>query len=293
MRNQVTVRVPGTCGELMQGLIDGTNLQISCPVALYSSVTLTRVASSSGIQINSRAEKTRLAIAQTLEVFNASDLGLQVYLQSELIPGKGMASSTADIIASIIATMLLLGVEVDRELAQKIAISIEPTDGCFLSGLVAFDHLQGRYLEKLGTINPVPIIIFDTGGQVDTVEFNARDELTSLKLAQEEQVTRAYQLISQAIKTRDKKLLGQGVSISSQANQSILYKPELEKLLELAQQQEEILGVNTAHSGTLLGVLLDSKDRVEEIKTKISRRVPSLDCIATTKLINGGYQVRS
>jgi uncharacterized protein involved in propanediol utilization len=32
----VTCRVPGTCGELVQGIYNGTLIHVTCPVDLYS-----------------------------------------------------------------------------------------------------------------------------------------------------------------------------------------------------------------------------------------------------------------
>ncbi|GAB6137035.1 GHMP family kinase ATP-binding protein [Halanaerobaculum tunisiense] len=292
MTKKVTVKVPGTCGELMQGIIAGVNLLISCPVDLYSYVTVMKDNSLSDIRINQQAEKTVLAIEKTLEYFNHQHIGLQVNLQSDLLLGKGMASSTADITASIIATMIILGQEVDIELVKEIAISIEPTDSCFLSGIVAFNHLQAQHLSNLGQIKPLPLLIFDIGGEVDTLEFNAREDLTKLKLQKEKKVRQAYQLISRGLKTGDMRLVGQGATISSLANQSLLYKPQLEGLIKLARYEEDILGVNIAHSGTLVGVILASQEKSESVLAKIRNKLPSLEYITETRLINGGYQIK-
>ncbi|AGB41637.1 putative kinase involved in propanediol utilization [Halobacteroides halobius DSM 5150] len=291
MTQEVTVKVPGTCGELMQGIIDGVDLQISCPIDRYSYVTVKRDSSLSNIKINQAAAKTVLAIEKTLEYFNISDIGLQVSLKSELLAGKGMASSTADIVAGIIATMIILGAEVNIQLVRKIAISIEPTDACFLSGIVAFNHLQGQPLTNLGQIKSVPILIFDVGGGVDTIKFNARENLTKLKLEKEKKVRKAYQLIAQGINREDMRLIGKGTTISSLANQSILYKPQLKRLIKLARQEEEILGINIAHSGTLIGVILASEERVNSILARIRSQTPSLKYITRTRIINGGHQI--
>ncbi|GAB6100491.1 GHMP kinase [Halanaerocella petrolearia] len=291
MTEKVTVKVPGTCGELMQGMIDGVNLQISCPIDLYSYVTVKRDSSLSNIEINKEAAKTVLAIEKTLEYFNSQNLGLQVSLNSELLAGKGMASSTADIVAGIIATMIVLGEEVNIGLVTEIAISIEPTDACFLSEIVAFNHLQGQYLANLGQIETLPILVFDLGGEIDTIKFNARENLTKLKLEKEKKVRKAYQLISRGIKTEDMNLVGQGTTISSLANQSILHKAQLESLIKLAKQEEEMLGVNIAHSGTLVGVILDSEEKLNLILNRIKEQVPSLKHITNARIINGGYQI--
>ena len=295
MRKKVTVKVPGTCGELMQGIIAGVNLQISCPIDMYSTVRVTRNDSEAGIEIKEEAAKTKLAIEKTLEYYNynTQNIGLRVDLQSELLVGKGMASSTADIVAGIIAAMIILGVEIDKKVIQEIAVSIEATDGCFLTELTAFNHLQGQELANLGSVKtPLPLLIFDCGGRINTTQFNARADLARLKLAKEKQVKQAYQLIARGIKEGNNRLIGQGATLSSLANQSILYKPQLAKILEVVAAEKKVLGINIAHSGTLIGVLLATQAKIGEIKENINSQLPNIDYVTTTKVINGGYEIR-
>ena len=236
-----------------------------------------------------------MAIEKTLEYYNynTQNIGLRVDLQSELLVGKGMASSTADIVAGIIAAMIILGVEIDKKVIQEIAVSIEATDGCFLTELTAFNHLQGQELANLGSVKtPLPLLIFDCGGRINTTQFNARADLARLKLAKEKQVKQAYQLIARGIKEGNNRLIGQGATLSSLANQSILYKPQLAKILEVVAAEKKVLGINIAHSGTLIGVLLATQAKIGEIKENINSQLPNIDYVTTTKVINGGYEIR-
>src|SRR5712692_8205418 len=34
------IRVPGTCGEFVQGMLDGRHFLVSCPIDLYSTVSV-------------------------------------------------------------------------------------------------------------------------------------------------------------------------------------------------------------------------------------------------------------
>lgn len=290
---KVTVKVPGTCGELVQGIIDGVNFHITCPIDLYSYVTVKKDKSISKIQSNIEADKLLTAIKKTLQYFNVQDTGLQVTVETDLLSGKGMASSTADITAGIIATILVLGEEVDTDVVKEIALSIEPTDGSFLTGIVAFDHLQGEIIKKLGQIASLPILIFDSGGKIDTINFNSRKDITKLKLQREDQVKRAYQLVNQGVKEGNYELVGQGATMSSLANQRILHKSRLEELAKLVNQEDNILGINIAHSGTLVGVILTSQKVTTSILAKIKDQFPKLNYVTTSRIINGGYQIVS
>ena len=287
---EVTVKVPGSCGELVQGVIDGINLHITCPIDLYSYVTVRVEQSFKGIRSKQAGNKAITALKETLTYFGY-DSGAEITIRSKLVKGKGMGSSTADIAATIIATTLAIGKAVNTELIKEIALKIEPTDGLFLAGIVAFDHLEGKRSIKLGEIDPIPILIFDIGGEVDTLSFNSRSDLASLNLLREQEVKRAYKLVAEGIKRGDRRLIAKGATLSSLSNQIVLFKPYLKELLELAEEKETILGLNIAHSGTLIGVILDNQKDSVEVLTEIKAEVPELNYLLTSQIINGGYQI--
>ncbi len=288
---KVTVKVPGTCGELVQGIIKGRNFHITCPIDLHSQVTVKRDDSSAEIKMNQQQDKILSAVSRTLDYFGYQELGLEVSRQSDLIAEKGMASSTADIVGGIVATSRVLGEEITEELIKKLALAIEPTDGLFFPGIVDFDHLQGQHLVELGSIPPIPLLVFDIGGTINTEQFNLRPDLRELKRAKEEQVRKAYQLVAQGIKEADLGLIGRGATISTAANQAILRKPGLDRLLKLAESKPEIVGVNAAHSGTLVGVMVTEEQKLARVANQVQISCPELDYLFTTRLINGGYQV--
>jgi L-threonine kinase len=287
---EVTVKVPGSCGELVQGVIDGINLHITCPIDLYSYVTVRVEQSFKGIRSKQAGNKAITALKETLTYFGY-DSGAEITIRSKLVKGKGMASSTADIVATIIATTLAIGEEVDTELIKEIALKIEPTDGLFLTGIVAFDHLQGKRSIKLGEIDPIPILIFDIGGEVDTLSFNSRSDLASLNLLREQEVKRAYKLVAEGIKRGDRRLIAKGATLSSLSNQIVLFKPYLKELLELAEEKETILGLNIAHSGTMIGVLAAKNLRTEKILNEIKEKT-ELEHLKRVKIISGGIERR-
>ncbi|PUU86393.1 MAG: GHMP kinase, partial [Halanaerobium sp.] len=55
---QVILRVPGSCGELLQGSIDDQNFLISCPINLYTEVKAHFIDSEKKIIINKNNSST-------------------------------------------------------------------------------------------------------------------------------------------------------------------------------------------------------------------------------------------
>ncbi|MGI6559362.1 MAG: hypothetical protein ACOX20_10685 [Limnochordia bacterium] len=126
----------------------------------------------STLDVPADCSKLREALQRTLDLLGAPlDLGLRVQVSSELLRGKGLASSTADIAAGVAALGGLLGRDfTPRELAS-VALQVEPTDGLMFPGLACFDHRRGTWQESLGSPPPMELLVFDAGGEVDTLDF--------------------------------------------------------------------------------------------------------------------------
>ncbi len=148
------------------------------------------------------------------------------------------------------------GREIDIDTICDIALEIEPSDGIFLPGITLIDHVSGSIRRTLGHPPAIHIAIFDVGGEVDTIDFNHRSDLAELNRAKEPQVLKALQMVETGLLKGDCSLIGEGATLSALANQSILFKPSLEGIIELAVSFGAV-GVNVAHSGTVIGVMFD------------------------------------
>lgn len=252
---QGTARAPGTCGELLQGKINGTNFLVTCPVDLYSEVTV-RLNAHGVVNVDASLPKVRTAVERTLVFLGRAEMGADVVVKSTVPCGKGMASSTADIAASCAATAVALGTYLTPKEIAGIALNIEPTDGIMFPGISMFDHVEGKVLKYLGKAPEVEIVIVDLGGTVDTVSFNQNTDLEILNRNKEHQVAEALAKIESALATGELGLLGQAVTAGAFAHQQILYKPELRTLAQICQALGG-LGVNIAHSGTVVGLLFE------------------------------------
>lgn len=280
----IKVKAPGSCGELVQGTINGVNFLITCPVDWYSKITVTEDAAQTNVD-----PKTAAAVAKTLEYLNTSG-NIGVTVTSDLPVGKGMASSSADISAACqAASLATTGKQLSCDEIADIALAIEPTDGIFYPGIIMFDHLEGKIRRPLGTPPPIYIAVFDVGGQVDTLAFNNREDLAVLNKAKESQVATAVDLVTQGLKTGDARLIGQGATLSALANQTILYKPCLGQVIKISENYGAV-GICAAHSGTVLGVMFCAGNMAghDECIKKIGSHCLEMVYLKTVQLISGG-----
>lgn len=283
---RVTVKAPGSCGELAQGAIDGKSFLITCPIDVYSEVTATVCDNFIPLTIGSKAV---LAIEKTLQYLQINNGNFHVSVKSELPIGKGMASSSADISATCQSIALSAGKFLTPDQIADIALSIEPTDGIFFPGVMLFDHITGQLRHSLGNAIPMHIAIFDVGGEIDTLHFNQRRDLKKLNHSKEMQVRQAMNLIMIGIATKDISLIGKGATISALANQSILFKPHLEDIINIALSWGAV-GVNIAHSGTVVGVLfpINKMNQCPACIDEINKRCIGVKFLRTAQFISGG-----
>ena len=279
-------KVPGSCGELAQGIINGRDMLITCPISWHSEVVIEFVpARPHDVEENYKSYE---AVRQLLRN-HRQERDFSLIIRSTLPRSKGMASSSADIAAACAAAAQALEFPVDLAEINKIALAIEPTDGVFFPGIVAFDHIRGDRLELLGEPPDIKLAIFDFGGEVDTTAFNRRTDLTALRRKRQADFAESYALIKEGLATGNPVLIGKGATISALSNQIILPKPCLEKIM-LISSGYGALGVNIAHSGTVAGVLFDA-GRFHEIKpctAAILAGCPDLDYLGTVNLVPGG-----
>lgn len=288
---QVTVKVPGSCGELIQGMMGEANFLVTCPVNSYSILTAKKNTIKEH-RINLPGKNKLLkALSETVRALGLdTEEGYDITLDSGLLIGKGMASSTADMTAAIIAIASLNKKKISHEMISRILLKIEPSDGIFYPGIVAFDHIHGSFYEKTGQAFDVNFLIYDFGGEVDTISFNSDPYLEEKNLAKKEIIEKAYFILKDAFAAKDIKKLGQAATMSALANQSILHKKNLEEIIQLSLSYGAY-GVNIAHSGTLIGIINNKESKIDLLKEAIKENFPFLELLGNYKLVDGGYQI--
>lgn len=291
---KAAARAPGSCGELAQGMLDGDYFLVTCPIDMYADAQVELTQGGGGIDAPADAPKSRRAVALTLAHFGYGDMGARLRLSSPLPRGKGMASSTADVSAAIAATAAALGstAAMTPTLIAQIALQVEPSDGVMLPHIAVFDHKRGRLAQSLGPPPPMRVVALDFGGGVDTLAFNGVNRDEALKRLQPE-LAAALALIRRGIRGGSAADVGKGATVSAIANQRILRKPQLDAALRLAKRVGAV-GVNAAHSGTMLGVLLhDDPERAAWAAQRARATLSGVRRIYNRRIVSGGVIIQS
>ena len=285
---KVTVKVPGTCGELVQGIKENKNFHITCPINLFSYVSASL--NSSQIESSFIKPKALQAMEKILKFFHKENTEVKIQISSQIPMEKGMASSTTDIIGVCSSIAILLGEEISAEEIAKIALSIEPTDGVMFRDIACFDHLEGKISEIIGKPPKMKILVIDPGTRINTMEFHKKDNLRELYLKIQNQSLKALKLVKRGIREQNIELIGEGATISALANQRVLFKPYLDHVISISKGMGA-LGVNVAHSGTVIGVLLPPDFSQWDILERNLQRGLNIKLnFYRTSLIEGGWK---
>ena len=284
-----TVRAPGVCGELAQGMLGDAYFLVTCPVDFFARVRVELYRELSGVAAPPNCPKTAAAVAHTLEHLGHAELGARVTVGNPIPRSKGFGSSSADLAAAIAATGLALGVELTPLQIGQLALQVEPTDGVMFPGITLFDHRAGTLVEELGPPLPLEIVALDFGGVVDTLDFNQVDRRAQWQAVQAE-TDAALALVREGLRQRDVRRLGRGASLSAAAGQQVLFKPRLPDVIEFAESVGAV-GVNVAHSGAVIGVLLDATERRGKSTFRRAQEAfPEAEAIHHLRLLGGGVQ---
>jgi L-threonine kinase len=283
------VALPGTCGELVQGTLDGEPCLISCPIDYYS-IAEVRFQPWGGWTVPAYAPKTYAALQAGLAYLGRTASGGYVRLQTELPRGRGYGSSTADIGATLYALGQAAGRELVPSEVARLAIHVEPSDSSLFPGLALWDHRYGRWYEELGAAPALMVVVLDPGGVVDTLAFNQLDHREVLRqLAPQHR--EAFTIVREGLQQRNLEAIGAAATLSAKVHQAILASPLLEPTLSLA-CDVRALGVCRAHSGTLLGLLLDPQEAdVPAITALATRRFAPAVTVFSRPLVSGGLRL--
>lgn len=288
---KVVAECPGSCGEFIQGFINEKKMLVSYPVDIYSRVALEFKDSAN----KNLSPKVKEALKKTCEYLNISPAYLEKVnceVVTKLPIGKGMASSTADIGAAVMAMGALFDYQMNTQEIASIALSIEPTDSVIFPAITLFDYISGEYSEELGSPPPIDVVVLEGHGIVDTLAFNQKD-YKDIVWQNKEVLEKAFVLLKEGIAEKDYVKLGEATLLSARANQSILPKLYLEDVVETAFALNAG-GVNVAHSGTVLGVFFDSHIcDSEKLAAKFQEKHWKMHFknVYLTKMVQGGARL--
>ncbi len=268
-------------------MLEDSLVMVTCPIDLYSTASVALRAGLGQIDGPAECSKAVRAVALVLEHLDRADLDATLTIDSPIPRKKGMASSTADIVASMVATASALGRSIDEHTLAELALAVEPSDGIMVPGIALFDHLGGSVRRSLGQPPPLNVLVLEFEPTLDTETFNATDRRETLR-SHAESFRQALALIETGIATDDSELVGRGATLDAITYQSVLPKPQLPEVLSIAEACGAV-GVNVAHSGTVIGLLFaQDVKHLDAVSSQARRRLPSLVAVHRQRLIGGG-----
>ncbi|WP_257032535.1 MULTISPECIES: GHMP family kinase ATP-binding protein [unclassified Streptomyces] len=249
----------GTFGELLQGVLPepDADFLVTLPVARWTMASFRVDPGTTAVEVHPPHKGKARRIAEMVLESVPGRPGGVLTVDSNLPEGKGMASSSADLVAAARAVANAVGLDLPPERLEDLLRRIEPTDGVLYPAVVAFDHRRVRLRARLGSLPTMTIVGLDEGGTVDTVAFNRIAK--PFTPADRREYARLLDRLSGAVARGDLAEAGAVATRSAEMNQALWPKRTLPDVLRVC-ADVGALGVVAAHSGTMLGVLLDAAD---------------------------------
>jgi uncharacterized protein involved in propanediol utilization len=215
------------------------------------------------------ADKQKAARAAELTMTYLSwNGGGELSIASDIPPGLGLGSSTADVVATIRAVAVALGQPLSDEAVGRLAVAAErASDSIMFQTPVLFAHREGRIVERFDAGLPMlRILSIVCGSEVNTLAHPpARYSLAELGRFDE-----LRDQLRVALRHRDPVALAAVSTESVRINQSHLPFPAYERLEEIG-DETGALGIQASHSGAIAGVIFDASDPVIDDRLEAAR----------------------
>jgi len=250
----------GTCGELAQGFLpSGEPFHVTAPITKSSTVSVRLRAAKEykfeGFQHNHH--KMKIACRRALEKLGSEPVEIVFEHWSDLDVGKGMGSSTADILAASRATAAALGKTFSEEELARLATGIESSDGTMHAGVNVVNHKNGNILHqfKWWPDYTIAICIPENSFNTESADFSGKEKLGS-----------EFEKILEEMKTasieKDAHRFGEACFRSAELNQRFLPNPIFNGISRRISDLNAD-GACIGHTGTVVGVLFDGGDGFE------------------------------
>lgn len=225
--------------------------------------------------------KVRRAAVESLSRWAGEGFGGRLTLSGDVPRGRGMGSSTSEVVAAIRAVADALGV---RPTAEEVALlasrSETASDPLMLDdgpdGLtprsVLFDQRRGEVLMGLGGSLPaLEVVGVDAGGAGVSTDDLEAPEYTACEVAR---FGGSLALLEEGVRRGDARMVGRVAAASARINQAYLPKPGFEEFVRLGGEYGSV-GVSVAHSGTVMGMLFDPSE--DGVKARMEGAANRLD----------------
>jgi uncharacterized protein involved in propanediol utilization len=259
-----TARASAHHGELLQGVFeDGEGRLhrglVTLPLPSQESTVTFWPRKEGGIRTRPESRtKAARAAELTLGHLGLGGQGGDLTIESAILIGHGYGSSTADVTATIRAVAASAGTTLRQSTVARLAVAAEGASDAiaYQDQAILFAHREGRPIEHFGGEFPPLFVVGFRGAAdqpVDTLGMRrARYD------SEEIETFRALRgLAHRSVRLQDPMLLGRVATVSACISQRHLPKAHFDTVLALS-QWFGACGVQVAHSGTLIGILLDA-----------------------------------
>lgn len=279
---------PGSCGELFQGVKDGQEFLLTYGINRKSYARLVREEEKTEFAIGEKVSKVLKQLAPLKD-------GWKLEKKSTLPIGKGMSSSTADMLVGLQALAVFQNRYLTAEELTTFCCQIEPTDSIAFTDWTVINPLTGQILFQTDWKPEIYVYILEPRKTEWTVELARMTESPSYPIQASQALLDNFK---EACRSKNEVLLGQIATTSALLNNTRLPKPYLADILSIVKSLG-LLGVNVAHSGTVVGILMtksqlplisviEANFSKGEIGKYYDQRYLSRICFEGVKRVKGG-----
>jgi L-threonine kinase len=256
---------PGTCGEFIQGVLpDRTRFHVTCPINMSSTVVakLRPAEEPSVVGLRDYQSKLAMAIEYTVEALDLGPREVSVWPWSDIDVGKGMGSSTADVLAGIRAVADAAGERLSESEEGALAARVESSDGSMYPGIAAVNHKTCEMVKAWDWYPEFAIVMLVPQASVDThsILFTGQEEL-----AGEYEALLAN--MDRAIAERSLPRFAEQSTRSAELNQRFLVNP-YSNTLSGRLSELGALGLNVGHTGSVCGLLFPNTEQGQKLASE-------------------------
>lgn len=260
----------GVFGELLQGVGSCNRpFLVTLPVKIFSHATFHFDPECSQIIVETASKEKSQALSNKIfKTYGLESLGGgRITLKTLFSVGKGLASSSADLVATARVISQAYDLDLTSEEIESMIRGIEPTDGVMYPNNVSYFYRDVKINRVLGSLKNMVVIGFDEGGVVDTLEYNRIDKKYSEK--EKRTYDKLHQDLEEAIQKGDSKIIGNVATYSGYLNQKYNYKRSFDQLVTF-KEKYSFSGLVVAHSGTYIGFLIDLSSFSSKYQVKLA-----------------------
>ena len=135
--------------------------------------------------------------------------------------------------------------------------------------LTLFEQKNGTVQKISGWCPDFHVIVLEPEQEITTEAFHST-ATEKLFYQQRQQFETVYQHYLAAIEEKNVRKLGEAALQSALLNQEILPKPYFPELVQLM-EQHQLLGINVAHSGSVVGMMVENQEQIPAVLSAIQQ----------------------